>query len=58
MKRPLGRPSHRWKNKIKISIKEVWRGLDSSGSEEGPVAGYECGNGTWSCIKAVAILTS
>jgi hypothetical protein len=47
-KKPLGRLRCRWENNIKMVLREIeWRGsgLDSSSSEEGPVAGScEYGN--------------
>jgi hypothetical protein len=46
-KRPLGRPRHRWKDGIRMDLREIGLGgggLDSTGSEQGPVAGCcECG---------------
>jgi hypothetical protein len=55
-KRPLGRPSRRWEDGIRIDIRETGWGceldstgwgceLDSTGSGQGPVAGCcECGD--------------
>jgi hypothetical protein len=43
-KRPLGRPRCRWENGIRMDLRETGLGgcgLDSTGSEQGPVAG--CG---------------
>jgi hypothetical protein len=37
-KRPLGRPRCIWKNNIKIDVKEIECGLDSTGSVCSPVA--------------------
>jgi hypothetical protein len=31
-KRPLGRPRRRWVDNIKIDPREIWYGLDRSGS--------------------------
>jgi hypothetical protein len=32
VRRPLGRPRHRWEDDIKINLQEVaWKGLDRSG---------------------------
>jgi len=42
VRRPLGRPRHRWKDNIAIDFQEIrWGGrrLDSSGSGDGQVAG-------------------
>jgi hypothetical protein len=48
-KRPLGRPSRRWEDGIRMDLKEIGLGvcgLDSTGSEQGPEAGCcECGDG-------------
>jgi hypothetical protein len=46
-KRPLGRPRHRWKDRIRMDLREivlgVWIGFDWLG--KGPVAGCcECGD--------------
>jgi hypothetical protein len=42
-KRPLGRPRRRWDDGIRMDLRET--GLDSTGSGQGPVAGYgECGD--------------
>jgi hypothetical protein len=42
-KRPLGRPRRRWKDGIRMDLREI--GLDSTGSGQGPVAGCcECGD--------------
>jgi hypothetical protein len=38
-KRQLGRPRRKWEDYIKMDRKETGCGLDSSGSEYGPVAG-------------------
>jgi hypothetical protein len=47
-KRPLGRPRSRWKDAIRMDLREIglWGcGLDSTGSGQGPVAGCcECGD--------------
>jgi hypothetical protein len=45
-KRPLGRPTHRWENNIKIDLREIgWGGMDWSGSGQGLVEGsWEQGN--------------
>jgi hypothetical protein len=50
----IGRPRCRWKNNIKIDVREVgWKhGLDGSGSRQGQVAGcFECGNEPSDSIK-------
>jgi len=49
-KRPLGRPTHRWVDNIKMDLKEMeWRG---PGLGYGQVAGTcECGNEPSVCIK-------
>jgi hypothetical protein len=41
VKRPLGRPRHRWMYNIKMDLRVIgWDGiLDQSGSGEGPVEG-------------------
>jgi hypothetical protein len=31
-KRPLGRPGHRWEDDIKVSLTELWNGVNSAGS--------------------------
>jgi hypothetical protein len=36
-KRPLERPRYSWENYIKIDLKKIWCGLDSSGSGYGQV---------------------
>jgi hypothetical protein len=42
-KRPLGRPRRRWEYEFRMDLREI--GLDSTGSGQGPVAGYcECGD--------------
>jgi hypothetical protein len=42
---PLVRPWHRWKDNIKMDLREVKCGMDSSGSGQGSVAGHcEHGN--------------
>jgi hypothetical protein len=45
---PLGRPRRRWEDGIRMDLKEIGLegcGLDSTGSGQGPVAGYcECGD--------------
>jgi hypothetical protein len=38
-KRAFGRPKHRWEDNIKMDLKEIGYGLDSSGSGHNPVAG-------------------
>jgi hypothetical protein len=38
-KTPHGRPRSRWEDNIRIDIRETGCGLDSSGSEWGPVTG-------------------
>jgi hypothetical protein len=44
-KKPLGRPTRRWINNIKIDLREIgwdgmgWYGLDGTGSGQGPVEG-------------------
>jgi hypothetical protein len=47
-RRPLGRPRHRWEDGIRMDLREIdlgGRGLDSTGSGQGPVAGCcECGD--------------
>jgi hypothetical protein len=47
-KRPLGRPRCRWEDGIRMDLREIGLGgcgLDSTGSEQGPVAGCcECGD--------------
>jgi hypothetical protein len=47
-KRPLGRPTRRWEDVIRMDLREIglWGcGLDSTGSGQGPVAGCcECGD--------------
>jgi hypothetical protein len=43
-KRPLGRPRRRWKDGVRMDLREIGLGgcgLDSTGSGQGPVAG--CG---------------
>jgi hypothetical protein len=42
VKKPLGRPRHRWEDNIRMNLTEiVWESVDwnSSGSGHGPVAG-------------------
>ena len=48
-KKPLGRLRRRWKDNIKMDLKEMkWRGLDSSGTGKGQVGGScECCNEPW-----------
>jgi hypothetical protein len=47
-KRPLGRPRRRWEDWIRMDLREICLGgcgLDSTGSEQGPMAGCcECGD--------------
>jgi hypothetical protein len=47
-KRPLGRPRRRWEDGVRMDLRETGLGvcgLDSTGSEQGPVAGCcECGD--------------
>jgi hypothetical protein len=47
-KRPLGRPRRRWENGFRMDLREIGLGgcgLDSTVSEQGPVAGCcECGD--------------
>jgi hypothetical protein len=47
-KRPLGRPRRTWKDGIRMDLTEIGFGgcgLDSTGSEQGPVTGCcECGD--------------
>jgi hypothetical protein len=47
-KRPLGRPRRRWEDGVRMDLREIGLGgggLDSTGSEQGPVAGCcECGD--------------
>jgi hypothetical protein len=44
-KRPLGRPRRRWEDNIRMDLREIGCGLDSSGLGQGPVvAYYEQGN--------------
>jgi hypothetical protein len=48
-KKPLGRPRRRWEDGIRMDLREIGLeggcGLDSTGSEQGPVAGCcECGD--------------
>jgi hypothetical protein len=38
-KRPLGRPRHRWMDNIRMDLRMVWYGLDSSVLGQGPVEG-------------------
>jgi hypothetical protein len=41
--RPLGRPTHKWKNSIKMHLKEIktgWHGLDLSVLGHGQAAFY------------------
>jgi len=38
-KRPLGRPKYRWEDNIRIDLKGIGLGLDSSGSAQRPVPG-------------------
>jgi hypothetical protein len=51
--RQFGKPRCRWKDNIKMYLKEIgWEGLDSSGSGQGPVAGCcEHGNEPSGSIK-------
>jgi hypothetical protein len=53
-KRPLGRPSRRWEDNIKMDLQDVgWGyGLDRAGSGQGQVAGTcECGDELSGSIK-------
>jgi hypothetical protein len=54
-KRPLGRPRHRWEDNIRKDHRKIRVrvcGLDSLGSEQGPVAGFcEHGNEPSGSIK-------
>jgi hypothetical protein len=47
-KRQLGRPRRRWEDGIRMDLREIdlgGCGLDSTVSEQGPVAGcFECGD--------------
>jgi hypothetical protein len=44
-KRPLGRPRRRWEDGIRMDLREIGCGLDSTVSGQGPVAGCcECGD--------------
>jgi hypothetical protein len=46
-KRPLGIPSRRWEDWIRMELREIGLGcgLDSTSSGQGPVAGFcECGD--------------
>jgi hypothetical protein len=47
-KRPLGKPRRRWEDGIRMDLRETGLGvcgLDSTGSQQRPVAGYcECGD--------------
>jgi hypothetical protein len=47
-KRPLGRPTRRWEDGIRMDLREIGLGgcgLDSTGSGYGPVTGCgECGD--------------
>jgi hypothetical protein len=47
-KKPLGRPRCRWEDGMRMDLRETGfggRGLDSTGSGQGPVAGCcECGD--------------
>jgi hypothetical protein len=56
-KRPLGRPSHRWEDNIKIDFRrnrDRWGELDSAASGYGPVVGFcEHGNEPSGSIKKV-----
>jgi hypothetical protein len=53
-KRPLGRPTRRWEDEIRMDLREIgWGcGLNSTGSGQGPVAGCcECGDeSSGSCV--------
>jgi hypothetical protein len=61
-KRPLGRPRHRWEDGIRMELmlgRLAWRGgvLDSTGSGQGPVAGYyECGDDPLGCCAMEVVI--
>ena len=52
-KRPLGRPRHRWENKIKMDLQEEGCGvMDRAGSGYGHLTGAcQCGNESSGYIK-------
>jgi hypothetical protein len=53
-RRPLGRPTHRWVDNIKMDLADRmgWCGLDQSGSGQGQVeSSCECGNEPLGSIK-------
>jgi len=58
---PLGRPTHRWEDSIKMVFKK-WdgvHGLDRYGSEQKQVAGScQCGNELSCSIKCAKFLNS
>jgi hypothetical protein len=59
-KRPLGRPRRGCEDNIKLDLREIdwrWHGLDSSGSEHGPLeVSCEHGNEPSGSIKYLEIL--
>jgi hypothetical protein len=54
-KRPLGRPSHRWEDNIKIDLQEVdvgvWTGLGWLRTQRQVAGNCECGNEALGSIK-------
>jgi hypothetical protein len=58
-KSPLGRPGYRWEDNIKMDLREIGFGLDSTGPGSGLVAGScEHGNEPSGSIKAGNFLSS